>query len=101
LTEIQQFRTGVRAALSDLEIAMSLDDIDEAHAFAIRAANGLLQSSEPKPVAAQRSYCANPVCRRLITENDPIFAGHCSTICRESFNVRVKQTVHEKFEGAQ
>lgn len=97
MTDLKQFRTGIRAALVSLEDAMRSEDIDEAQAYAIQGANAILLSSRPRPVAIQRSYCANPVCGRLITENDPIFAGHCSTMCRESFNNRVLMAVRAKY----
>jgi hypothetical protein len=98
MTSIEQLRTNIESAQGLLHEAMGMGDVDEVQAFVIRAANALLQAS-PKPFLMPRTYCVNPDCRRLITERDPVFGGHCSTICREGFNLRVLRNVHAKYEG--
>ena len=88
MTQVQQMRMGLRVAQTSLERAMSSTDADEMAALAIQAANRILESSSLRPVEVQRSRCPNPVCNRIITEADPIFAGFCSTMCREGFSRR-------------
>jgi hypothetical protein len=88
MTAIQQMRMGLRVASFTLEDALSETDLAEMARLAVQAANRILESSRlPRP-EPEPQYCPNHHCGRRITDRDPIFAGFCSTKCRESFNMR-------------
>lgn len=96
MTELQQLRVSFREALSTIERAIQEEDPEEARVLAIVAANYILDTR--RPVLMQRSTCLSPTCRRVITEADPIFAGYCSTVCREANHARISRSVFAKFD---
>jgi hypothetical protein len=94
----------LKDSLSNASIAlMNLNqetELDAVRRTAIQIAASILDDARRPSSTAQVRYCVNPSCKRRILDHDPILAGYCSTMCRESFITRTIRVVHAKYERA-
>lgn len=107
MSEIWKLRVELKFAQERLQRAVSSEELSDMKFFATAAASRIQRGLSMTEPHASADRCPNPVCNRVILDRDPIFAGFCSTMCREgslagsriATSQEVRSTIAEKVEA--